>query len=35
MARYLVARDAGGRMTDVIVVDAEGRSVIGNAPTTR
>ena len=34
MARYLVACDAGGTMTDVIVVDEEGRSVIGKAPTT-
>jgi N-methylhydantoinase A/oxoprolinase/acetone carboxylase beta subunit len=35
MARYLVACDAGGTMTDVIVVDERGRSVIGKAPTTR
>jgi len=34
MARYLVACDAGGTMTDVIVVDDRGRSVIGKAPTT-
>ena len=34
MPRYLVACDAGGTMTDVIVVDEEGRSVIGKAPTT-
>jgi acetone carboxylase, beta subunit len=34
MARYLVACDAGGTMTDVIVVDEAGRSVIGKAPTT-
>ncbi len=34
MARYLVACDAGGTMTDVIVVDEDGRSVIGKAPTT-
>src|ERR1700752_3815282 len=34
MARYLVACDAGGTMTDVIVVDEQGRSVIGKAPTT-
>ncbi|MAG29948.1 MAG: hypothetical protein CL908_03525 [Deltaproteobacteria bacterium] len=33
MPRYLVACDAGGTMTDVIVVDEEGRSVIGKAPT--
>jgi acetone carboxylase beta subunit len=33
MARYLVACDAGGTMTDVIVVDEQGRSVIGKAPT--
>ena len=33
MSRYLVACDAGGTMTDVIVVDEEGRSVIGKAPT--
>ena len=31
MSRYLVACDAGGTMTDVIVVDEEGRSVIGKA----
>jgi N-methylhydantoinase A/oxoprolinase/acetone carboxylase beta subunit len=35
MSRYLVACDAGGTMTDVIVVDERGRSVIGKAPTTR
>ncbi|MFN7956277.1 MAG: hydantoinase/oxoprolinase family protein [bacterium] len=35
MARYLVACDAGGTMTDVIVVDERGRSVIGKARTTR
>jgi N-methylhydantoinase A/oxoprolinase/acetone carboxylase beta subunit len=34
MARYLVASDAGGTMTDVIVVDEEGRFAIGKAPTT-
>ncbi len=34
MARYLVACDAGGTMTDVIVVDEQGRAVIGKAPTT-
>jgi acetone carboxylase beta subunit len=34
MARYLVACDAGGTMTDVIIVDEDGRSVIGKAPTT-
>ena len=34
MARYLVACDAGGTMTDVIIVDDQGRSVIGKAPTT-
>ncbi|MCP4035644.1 MAG: hydantoinase/oxoprolinase family protein [bacterium] len=33
MSRYLVACDAGGTMTDVIVVDEEGKSVIGKAPT--
>lgn len=33
MSRYLVACDAGGTMTDIIVVDEEGRSVIGKAPT--
>jgi len=33
MERYFVACDAGGTMTDVIVVDEEGRSVIGKAPT--
>ncbi len=35
MTRYLVASDAGGTMTDVIVVDQDGRFVIGKAPTTR
>ncbi len=35
MTRYLVASDAGGTMTDVIVVDEKGRFVIGKAPTTR
>ncbi len=34
MAGYLVACDAGGTMTDVIVVDASGNFVIGKAPTT-
>jgi len=34
MPRYLVACDAGGTMTDVIVVDEAGRFVIGKAPTT-
>ena len=33
MARYVAACDAGGTMTDVIIVDEEGRSVIGKAPT--
>ncbi|MCZ7526913.1 MAG: hydantoinase/oxoprolinase family protein [Acidimicrobiia bacterium] len=33
MERYFVACDAGGTMTDVIVVDEQGRSVIGKAPT--
>jgi len=33
MARYLAACAAGGTMTDVIVVDEEGRTVIGKAPT--
>ena len=33
MSRYVVACDAGGTMTDVIIVDEEGRSVIGKAPT--
>jgi N-methylhydantoinase A/oxoprolinase/acetone carboxylase beta subunit len=33
MSRYLVACDAGGTMTDVIIVDEEGRTVIGKAPT--
>ncbi|MCH2172095.1 hydantoinase/oxoprolinase family protein [Myxococcota bacterium] len=31
--RYLVACDAGGTMTDVIIVDDQGQSVIGKAPT--
>jgi len=35
MTRYLVASDAGGTMTDVIVVDEQGRFVIGKAPSTR
>lgn len=34
MSRYLVACDAGGTMTDVIVVDEAGEFVIGKAPTT-
>jgi N-methylhydantoinase A/oxoprolinase/acetone carboxylase beta subunit len=34
VSRYLVACDAGGTMTDVIVVDEEGRTTIGKAPTT-
>jgi N-methylhydantoinase A/oxoprolinase/acetone carboxylase beta subunit len=34
MTRYLVASDAGGTMTDVIIVDEQGRFVIGKAPTT-
>jgi N-methylhydantoinase A/oxoprolinase/acetone carboxylase beta subunit len=34
MPRYLVACDAGGTMTDVIVVDEQGHFVIGKAPTT-
>ena len=34
MSRYLIACDAGGTMTDVIVVDEQGRSVIGKAATT-
>ncbi len=33
MERYFVACDAGGTMTDVIVVDEQGKSVIGKAPT--
>ena len=33
MGNYFVACDAGGTMTDVIVVDEEGQSVIGKAPT--
>jgi N-methylhydantoinase A/oxoprolinase/acetone carboxylase beta subunit len=32
MVRYLVACDVGGTMTDVIVVDEHGPSVIGKAP---
>src|SRR5512139_3539990 len=35
MSRYLLASDADGTMTDVIVVDEQGRFVIGKAPTTR
>jgi N-methylhydantoinase A/oxoprolinase/acetone carboxylase beta subunit len=34
MTRYLVACDAGGTMTDVILVNEEGQFVIGKAPTT-
>jgi len=34
MSRYLLACDAGGTMTDVIIVDDEGKFVIGKAPTT-
>ncbi|MBT4521215.1 MAG: hydantoinase/oxoprolinase family protein [Halieaceae bacterium] len=34
MRRYLAACDAGGTMTDVILVDEEGNSVVGKAPTT-
>jgi len=34
LTRYLVASDAGGTMTDVIIVDEKGRFVIGKAPTT-
>ncbi|MCH8949908.1 MAG: hydantoinase/oxoprolinase family protein, partial [Chloroflexi bacterium] len=34
MSRYLIACDAGGTMTDVIIVDEEGKFVIGKAPTT-
>lgn len=34
MQRYLAACDAGGTMTDVIIVDEAGRSVVGKAPTT-
>ncbi len=34
MTRYLVASDAGGTMTDVIVVDEHGQFAIGKAPTT-
>ncbi|MFN8036478.1 MAG: hydantoinase/oxoprolinase family protein [Acidimicrobiia bacterium] len=33
MGNYFVACDAGGTMTDVIIVDEEGQSVIGKAPT--
>jgi acetone carboxylase beta subunit len=33
MKRYLAACDAGGTMTDVIIVDEEGNTVIGKAPT--
>lgn len=33
MGEYFVACDAGGTMTDVIVVDEEGQHVIGKAPT--
>jgi N-methylhydantoinase A/oxoprolinase/acetone carboxylase beta subunit len=35
MSRYLFASDAGGTMTDVIIVDEQGRFVIGKGPTTR
>jgi N-methylhydantoinase A/oxoprolinase/acetone carboxylase beta subunit len=34
MSRYLFASDAGGTMTDVIIVDEEGNFVIGKGPTT-
>ncbi|MBJ22731.1 MAG: 5-oxoprolinase [Deltaproteobacteria bacterium] len=34
MSRYLIACDAGGTMTDVIIVDENGHSVIGKAATT-
>ncbi|MCP5092405.1 MAG: hydantoinase/oxoprolinase family protein, partial [Gammaproteobacteria bacterium] len=34
MKRFLAACDAGGTMTDVIIVDEEGRSVVGKASTT-
>ncbi|MBM5810518.1 MAG: hydantoinase/oxoprolinase family protein [Gammaproteobacteria bacterium] len=34
MRRFLAACDAGGTMTDVILVDEEGRSVVGKASTT-
>src|SRR3990172_1246220 len=34
MSRYLFASDAGGTMTDVIIVDERGRFVIGKGPTT-
>jgi acetone carboxylase beta subunit len=34
MTRYLVACDAGGTMTDVIIVNEKGQFVIGKAPTT-
>jgi len=33
MGNYFVACDAGGTMTDVIIVDEDGQSVIGKAPT--
>ena len=33
MSRDLVACDAGSTVTDVIIVDEEGRSIIGKAPT--
>ncbi|MBW2381067.1 MAG: hydantoinase/oxoprolinase family protein, partial [Deltaproteobacteria bacterium] len=33
MSRYLAACDAGGTMTDVIIVDEDGQTVIGKAPT--
>ena len=34
MRRFLAACDAGGTMTDVILVDEDGRSVVGKASTT-
>jgi acetone carboxylase beta subunit len=34
MSRYLFASDAGGTMTDVIIVDEKGHFVIGKGPTT-
>ncbi len=34
MSRYLFASDAGGTMTDVIIVDEKGNFVIGKGPTT-
>lgn len=34
MSRYLFASDAGGTMTDVIIVDDKGHFVIGKGPTT-